>query len=260
MILDRILERTRRDLEQRKLERPPESLPDRHAPPPGGFREALAGPGLAVIAEIKKASPSAGIIRESFVPGELAAAYRDAGVAAISCLTDEPFFQGALEHLREAKAEAGLPFLRKDFVVDEYQIDEAVAYGADAILLIVAALTLDQLTRLRAAAEERGLDALIEAHTLEEARIALDAGATILGVNNRNLRTFEVDLGTTRDVARELDLADVVLISESGIRTTEDLKIVRGWGAHAVLVGERLMRQDDVAAAARQLVEAGRSL
>jgi len=261
LTLDRILERTRLDLAARKAAAPATALPPRPCGEArGAFSAALARPGLSVIAEIKRASPSAGLIREDFDVVALARAYADAGVAAISCLTDEPFFGGKLEYLRQAKLASGVPLLRKDFIVDEYQLDEALAYGADAVLLIVAALEPPELSRLRQAAIDRGLDTLVEAHTVEEARIALDHGCRILGVNNRDLKSFTVDIETTRRVAEAIGDGDHLLVSESGIRQVEDLATVRAWGADAVLVGERFMRMPDVAAAAQEFVRAGEAL
>lgn len=261
MILDQILQRTKEDLEDRRHRVPVSCLPPRSgAPPDGRFLAALQGPGLSVIAEIKRASPSAGRIRPDFDVSSLARAYREAGVAAISCLTDGPFFQGSLEHLREARAAVDTPLLRKDFVIDEYQLDEAIAYGADAVLLIVAALEPRALLRLRTAAVDRGLDVLVESHTAAEARVAVDCGCRILGINNRDLQTFTVNLETTRLVVESLGDPRPVIVSESGIRSREDLERVRSWGADAVLVGERFMREEDVARAATEFVAAGRVL
>jgi indole-3-glycerol phosphate synthase len=207
------------------------------------FRNALRRPGgdVAVIAEIKKASPSAGLIAEVFEPSEIAENYENAGADAISVLTDAPFFQGALEHLVEARAAVALPVLRKDFVVDETQIAEAAAAGADAILLIVAALDQKQLVDFSAAAAKYQVDALIEVHTREELKRALDAGAQIIGINNRDLTTFDVDLSVTEKLSEEVP-DDVVLVSESGIKTPEDVARVKASGVDAILVGEALMR------------------
>jgi len=202
---------------------------------------------LAVIAEVKKASPSAGVIAPSFDPVAIAKAYEAAGANAISVLTDEDYFHGHLSHLSLVRREVALPVLRKDFILDEIQIHEAVVAGADAVLLIVAALDQAQLTDLLDAATAFQLDALVEVHDLDELERALDCGALLLGINNRNLHTFTVDLRTTEQLSQELP-PDVVLISESGIRTAADAAKVRSWGADAILVGEALMRSGDVGA------------
>jgi indole-3-glycerol phosphate synthase len=208
-----------------------------------GFASALQrGPGqLALIAEIKKASPSAGVIVESFDPLEIAKNYARAGVDAISVLTDEKFFQGHLSYLALIREAVSPPLLRKDFVLEEIQILEAAAAGADAILLIVAALPQEQLVALLEAAEIYQLDVLVEVHTLAELESALETTAKIIGINNRNLATFEIDLGVTEKLSE--DVPDgIVLVSESGIRTAEDLARIRACGVDAVLIGEALMR------------------
>jgi indole-3-glycerol phosphate synthase len=207
------------------------------------FRAALKrGDGeVAVIAEIKKASPSAGLIAESFDPTAIAKDYERGGAAAISVLTDAQFFRGSLQNLTDVRGAVSLPVLRKDFILDEIQIAEAGAAGADAILLIVAALEQKQLIDLANAAAKYQLDALVEVHALEELERALDAGAEIIGINNRNLATFDVDLGVTERLSEEVP-NDVVLISESGIKSAKDVARARACGADAVLVGEALMR------------------
>ncbi|MFV1995602.1 MAG: indole-3-glycerol phosphate synthase TrpC [Verrucomicrobiales bacterium] len=203
------------------------------------------GGSLGVIAEIKKASPSAGIIAEHFDPETIAAAYERAGASAISVLTDEKYFLGALSHLTVVRQKVSIPVLRKDFIVHEAQVFEAVVAGADAILLIVAALDQQELVRLLETAHTYQLDVLVEVHDLEELDRALDTDARIIGINNRDLATFEVDLETTRELSEEID-AETILVSESGIRSGEDAALVREWGADAILVGEALMRADDV--------------
>jgi indole-3-glycerol phosphate synthase len=261
LILDRILATTRETVAASRRAVPSSRLPLRTVPLRAGvFASALRGPGVSVVAEIKRKSPSKGLIREDFDPSALARAYAEAGVAAISCLTDVPYFGGSLEHLALVKRETDIPLLRKDFIVDDYQLDEAVAYGADAVLLIVAALGARELASLLAEAGERGLSAVVEAHTVDEARLAIDAGAQAIGVNNRDLRTFEVDLAVTERVAASLPAGERVLVSESGIGGPEDLARLAGCGVDAVLVGESLMRATDVRAAAASLVAAGRSL
>jgi len=208
-----------------------------------GFAAALRqGEGkVALIAEIKKASPSAGIIAQHFDPVGIATNYARAGVDAISVLTDEPFFQGHLDHLRLVRAAVAQPLLRKDFILDPIQIMEAAAAGADAILLIVAALDQHQLVALLETAALYQLDVMVEVHTLPELDRALDTEATIIGVNNRDLRTFEIDLSVTETLSEQIP-KEITLVSESGIRTAEDLARVKACGVDAVLIGEALMR------------------
>ena len=207
------------------------------------FQSALQrnGDQLAVIAEVKKASPSAGVISHSFNPIGIAEDYELNGASAISVLTDRKFFRGDLEHLTDVRSAVSLPLLRKDFILDEIQIAESVANGADAILLIVAALDQSGLVDLLKSAAEYKIDALVELHTAEELHRALDAGAKIVGINNRNLATFEVDLGVTEKLCREVP-DEIILISESGIKTPNDVARVKGCGVDAILVGEALMR------------------
>ena len=203
------------------------------------------GPSLALIAEVKRASPSAGLIAADFDPAAIASRYQAAGADAISVLTDEPFFQGHLDHLLAVRRAVDLPVLRKDFVLDEVQIYEAAVAGADAILLIVAALSQDELIRLHDVATACQLDALVEVHTLAELDRALDTDARIIGINNRDLTTFKVDLAVTETLSEQVP-PGVLLVSESGIRTAEDSRRLRACGADAILVGEALMRSDDV--------------
>jgi indole-3-glycerol phosphate synthase len=209
------------------------------------FRSALQlGDGkLAVIAEIKKASPSAGVIAESFSPIEIAKNYERNGANAISILTDTKFFQGKLQDLKDVRRAVSVPLLRKDFVLDEIQIAESAANDADAILLIVAALEQEQLGELLRATAAFQLDALVEVHTREELNRALDAGAKIIGINNRNLATFDVDLAVTEELCRYVP-DEIVLISESGIKTPQDVARMKACGTDAILVGEALMRGD----------------
>lgn len=227
----------------------------------GGLRDESEGEGygsleLAVIAEVKKASPSAGIIAEDFDPVAIARAYAGAGASAISVLTDEKYFQGHLSYLASIREAVDLPLLRKDFVLHEVQVHEAAAHGADAILLIVAALEQEQLVRLHDCARQCQLDVLVEIHDLEEMERALDCGARIIGINNRDLRSFEVDLGTTERLSEEAG-PDVILVSESGIHTGSDAARIKTWGADAILVGEALMRAKNKAATMEQLKCAG---
>ncbi|HSP45427.1 MAG TPA: indole-3-glycerol phosphate synthase TrpC [Chthoniobacterales bacterium] len=208
-----------------------------------GFTSALQlGEGkLALIAEVKKASPSAGIIAESFDPVAVAKNYAGAGVDAISVLTDRHFFQGHLSYLEMIRAAVPQPLLRKDFTLDPLQIMEAAAGGADAILLIVAALNQEQLNFLLETAVTYQLDALVEVHTLAELERALETSAQLIGINNRNLATFEIDLSVTEELSEEVP-EEIVLVSESGIRTAEDLARIKACGVDAVLIGEALMR------------------
>jgi indole-3-glycerol phosphate synthase len=219
------------------------------------FYEALQADdgALALIAEVKKASPSAGTIAEDFNPLVVAKQYEAAGASAISVLTDNKYFQGNLKYLTQIRREVAIPVLRKDFIVHEVQIHEAVVAGADAVLLIVAALEQDELVHLLEEAHTFQLDVLVEVHDRNELDRALDTDARIIGVNNRNLRTFDVDLHATEELSEEVP-DDVVLVSESGIKTPGDARRVLGWGANAILVGESLMRADDVSALAQQLI------
>ncbi|MGA3170114.1 MAG: indole-3-glycerol phosphate synthase TrpC [Chthoniobacteraceae bacterium] len=219
------------------------------------FRQAIdRGPeSLGLIAEVKKASPSAGVIAQAFDPVQIARAYQSAGANAISVLTDEPFFQGSLSHLTKVRAAVDLPVLRKDFILHESQIYEAAVAGADAILLIVAALDQPDLERLLALAVDLQLDALVEVHTLDELDRALQTDATIIGINNRNLATFQVDLNTTQELAEQVP-DDITLVSESGIKTPEDTRLLLDCGCNAILVGETLMRAADVHAAVEDLL------
>ena len=210
-----------------------------------GALEGHGGRTLGLIAEVKRASPSAGLIAPDFDPVRTATRYEAAGANAISVLTDEKFFQGHLDDLRAVRDAVDLPILRKDFVLEDTQIYEAAVAGADAILLIVAALTQDELVSLLDVAAACQLDALVEVHTLEELDRALDTDAQLIGINNRNLVTFQVDLATTETLSEQVP-SGILLVSESGIRTAEDSRRLRACGADAILVGETLMRSDDV--------------
>lgn len=217
------------------------------------FRAALESSKPAVIAEIKKASPSKGVFSHSFDPASIARAYESGGASALSVLTDQQYFQGSLADLQSARSATQLPVLRKDFIIDEAQIAEAFSAGADAILLIAAALDVKRLQALREFAESLGLDVLVESHNEEELRCTLDSGATIIGVNNRNLQTFEVTLETSIRLA-EMIPSHVLKVSESGIHTHADVERLMKFGYTVFLVGERLMTTPDPAAALRELL------
>ena len=210
----------------------------------GAIRARIDAGATAVIAEIKKASPSKGVIREDFRPAEIAAAYERAGAACLSVLTDRPFFQGAPEYLVAARAACRLPVLRKDFLVDAWQVYEARAMGADAILLIAAALDLGAMREMEALAAELGLAVLVEVHNAAELEVALELSTPLIGVNNRNLRTFEVSLQTTLNLLARIPAGRVV-VTESGILTPDDVARMRAHAVHAFLVGEAFMRVPD---------------
>ena len=252
-VLDEILATTREDVERRRRERPAATLDAAPGRRPHAFRDALAGPGLAIIAEHKRRSPSAGVIRAGSTVAQVAAAYERGGAAAMSVLTEERHFDGSLEDLREARAACGLPLLRKDFIVDDYQLREAAWAGADAVLLIVAALAPEELRALHEQAAADGLDVLVEVHDEAELDVALRAGARIVGVNNRDLRDFSVEVERTFTLLERIP-ENVVVVSESGIWTPAHLARLRRAGVHAALVGERLMREDDPAAALAELL------
>ncbi|RLC29406.1 MAG: indole-3-glycerol phosphate synthase TrpC [Deltaproteobacteria bacterium] len=223
------------------------------------FKTALsAAERINLIAEIKFASPSAGLIREKTDPAAIGTMYEKAGASAISLLTDEKFFGGNLEHLIPLKSAVGLPVLRKDFIIDEIQVRESLISGADAILLIVRILSGQQLKELLAAARESGLAVLTEIHNLAELDTALDSGAEIIGINNRNLDTFEVDIRTTLKIAPRIP-DDRLAVSESGIFTGQDIHLIKSRAVRAVLVGTAIMKSDHPAEKIRELVSAGRA-
>lgn len=224
-----------------------------------GFVQALLRPAqgsVGLIAEVKKASPSAGVIRPDFNPVKIAVEYEEAGASCLSVLTDEKFFQGSLDYLRAIRRAVRLPLLRKDFIIDERQILQAAEWGADCILLIVAILDDRQLRHFRELAEGAGLAALVEVHDEAELKRALDTGATFIGVNNRDLKVFQVDLGTTERLAAQIPGlgSERVLVAESGIHKREDVARLEACGASAILVGESLMREQDIGAKVAELL------
>jgi indole-3-glycerol phosphate synthase len=219
---------------------------------PRDFAGALRGQGLAVIAEMKQRTPTMGVLADDYKPADLARAYSDGGASAISVLTHMAGFGGRPEHIESARVATNLPILRKDFITDPYEIGEARGAGADAVLLIVAALDPAELRRLLAVVRSRGISALVEVHDENETRVAIEAGAEVVGVNHRDLRTFDVDLGLTGRL-RPLIPHTVPLVAESGIHSVEDARRMRESGADAILVGEMLMRAADPVACLREL-------
>ncbi|MEZ5835344.1 MAG: indole-3-glycerol phosphate synthase TrpC [Geminicoccaceae bacterium] len=258
-VLERICARKREHVAERKAETALSSLEARirDVERPRGFKHALrqcAGSGRpALIAEIKKASPSKGLIRSDFDPPFLARAYRDGGAACLSVLTDEPFFQGHDLYLGAAREASGLPVLRKDFMIDPYQIAEARAIGADCILLIMACLDDGLAAELNGAAGHYGMDVLVEVHDRAELDRALALDNDLIGVNNRNLKTLSIDLATTEQLAPHIP-ATHLMVAESGLYSNVDLKRMQKVGASCFLVGESLMRQKDVTAATKKLL------
>lgn len=248
-ILDQLAEKTRERIAEQKKQISPEKmheLADKKAAESGvpSFLNALKKPGMSFICEVKKASPSKGLIAPDFPYLQIAKEYEAAGADAISCLTEPHWFLGSDEYLKEITAAVNIPVLRKDFTIDEYMVDQARVFGASAVLLICAILTPDEIKRYKARTEELGMNALIEAHNAEEIRAAISCGAKIIGVNNRNLKDFTVD---TENTKRLIDLIppETVFVSESGIKTASDVAQIAGLGAEAVLIGETLMRAAD---------------
>lgn len=243
MILDTIVERKREEVAVLKMKgiQPPETAID----PPRGFMQALIdAPGVAIIAEAKKASPSKGVIAPDFDPVQIAVNYKQGGAQAMSVLTDVDFFQGSIEYIPLVRNTVDLPVLRKEFIIDPLQIEEAVAFGADAILLIAAILGTNELREFRLQAEESGLDVLVEVHNELELEKTLTAGSGLIGINNRNLNDFTVDLATTFRLQRQIP-AEIPLVSESGISSREDMLRLREAGITAALIGESLMRSSE---------------
>ncbi len=257
-ILDTIIAHKHTEVQERQAKVTQSEVVARAAsvPPPRDFLAALQTPNIGpvtLIAEVKKASPSAGVIRADFDPITIAKEYEAAGASCLSVLTDEKFFQGHDTYLEAIRATTSLPIIRKDFVVDDWQLYESRALGADAVLLIVAALSPAQIADYQAIAHEMGMAALVEVHTEAEMEVALRANATLIGINSRDLNTFVTDLGTVGRLAAMVP-RDVTLVAESGLKTPADVKRVAAAGAKAILVGETLMRSDDIGAAARTLL------
>ena len=264
--LRRICAETRADVARRKALTGLEAMRARahasvHTDPPRGFgaalMQAVAEGRLGLIAEIKKASPSGGLIRADFDPAALARAYQEGGATCLSVLTDAPFFQGHPDHLKAAREAVGLPVLRKDFVLDPWQVYESRALGADCVLIILAALTDEQAVELEALARSLDMDVLAEVHDRRELDRALGLQTKLIGINNRNLKTLRTDVSVTETLALQVP-PDRFLISESGMRSHDDLRRLAALGVGAFLVGETLMRERDVAAATRALLGAAR--
>lgn len=256
-LLATIVAATRRIVEVRQEREPLAALTRRaegRQARAGRLRTELSrGDRLNVIAECKRRSPSKGVLRENYDPVAIARGYVDAGAAALSILTEPTFFDGSLEHLEAVRREVDVPLLRKDFIVSQYQVIEARAAGADALLLIVAALSQAELTTLLTQTAEQGLDALVEVHNAEELARAADAGAQIIGVNNRNLRTLDVDVRVSEQLLSRMP-REAIAVSESGLRTADDLVRLRQLGYRAFLVGERFMAAADPGAALKELL------
>lgn len=256
MILDTIIANKKQELAETKRQAPFAEIKSKalDSGPTRGFGKALSGgDAVRLIAEVKKASPSKGVIREDFDPVGIARIYEDSGASCLSVLTEKKFFQGELEYLDRIRKVIGLPLLRKDFIIDEYQIHEARAAGADAILLIAACLDRLQIEDYLGVAERLGLDVLVESHTYKELDMSLLAGAMIVGINNRDLATFSVSLQTTLDLIKDIP-DDRTVVSESGIKTRDDIAMLHQAGVDAVLVGESLMREKDIGKKVKELL------
>ena len=257
-LLATIVAATRRSVEVREAAEPRADLERRagyRSMRPGAFQAALSRPDrINVIAECKRRSPSRGVLRENYDPVAIATGYAEAGAAAISVLTEPTFFDGSLDHLQAVRGAVEVPILRKDFIVSEYQLLEARAAGADAVLLIVAALRPIELKVLHDHAQQLALDVLVEVHEATELAIAVDVGAKIVGVNNRNLRTLEVDVNASEALVADIP-KDVVAVSESGLKSPSDVIHLRGRGYRAFLIGERFMSQPDPGGQLQQLLE-----
>ena len=259
MILTEIVEQKREEIENSKSRISQEELlrkikKSSAGKRPNAFKHAIDKPHkIHLIAEVKKASPSAGLIRKDFDPLKIALAYEANGASAISVLTDKKFFRGSLSHLKEIKKNVSLPVLRKDFIIDEFQIYESIAAGADAVLLIADLVSAEDLKKFIDIGRQFNIDFLVEAHTEEDVKKAAGAGCEIIGINNRDLHTFKVDVNTTTRLLKIMPEGKVA-VSESGISTKEDISYLRSLGVNAVLVGEALMRSEDIGAKMRELM------
>ncbi|MGB2706029.1 MAG: indole-3-glycerol phosphate synthase TrpC [Candidatus Omnitrophota bacterium] len=256
MILSKIINEKRKEIEASRLTMPDEKLKELASKIyiKSSFKRNVARPHhINLIAELKKASPQKGIIRGDFNPLKIALTYQAGGAGALSVLTDERFFEGRLKTLKELKERVTLPLLRKDFIIDEYQIYESLYWGADAILLIADILTEEELARFYRIAKDLGMDVLVEVHNEEDVEKALKSGASIIGINNRDLNTFRVDLAVTQRLVRLIP-ENKVKISESGIKTYEDVMFLKSLGINAVLIGEAFMEADDIAAKMREIM------
>ena len=255
MILDEIVEKRKEQLQREMDNFPLEDMKEMALNSKNknhGFKEALQKDELSIIAEVKKASPSKGVIAEDFRPVETALAYEEAGAAAISCLTEEHYFKGGSKYFADIRAKVDLPMLRKDFIIDPYQIYEAKVLGADAVLLIAAILSEEKMKEFYELAKSLGLDCLAEVHNEKELEQTIACKCDIIGINNRNLKTFEVDLNTTSKLAPKIPY-EAVLVSESGMMTKEDLLNVRKQGADGALIGEAFMRADNIQETMKEL-------
>jgi indole-3-glycerol phosphate synthase len=257
MILDDILADKIPEIENRKRKTPLEEIKKlvKEQPAALDFAVALKGDRIKIIAEVKKASPSKGIIRADFNPVDIALTYARNGAASISVLTDEKYFMGSLDYLKDIRnaLDRPIPLLRKDFILDEYQVYEARAAGADAVLLITAILEWEKLSRLLNLSRSLGMHCLVEVHDESELEIALNTGAGIIGINNRDLRTFETDLKVTERLSR-LVPGDKITVSESGIKDRHDMEKLKNWNIDAVLIGESLMKSADIASAMKEFL------
>lgn len=256
MILSRIIEEKRKVVDEAKKAKPLGDLIKeiKSLSVRSSFKKNISRPHhINLIAEIKKTSPSKGILRGDFNPVKIAITYQANGASAISVLTDERFFEGRLEYIPKVRGNVSIPILRKDFFIDEYQIYETVASGAEAILLIPEILSMAQISKFYNLATELGLDCLVEVHNEEDIEKALAIGATIIGINNRDLHTFKVDLGVTQRLIRLIP-QNKVIVSESGIKGYEDIMFLKSLGINAVLIGEAFMEADDIAAKMREMM------
>ncbi len=258
MILQKIIADVKLRLEEQKRSLPLAELKEMaiKQSAPLKLAAALKGKSVKLVAEVKKASPSAGVIRQDFNPAEIAKIYADGGASAISVLTEEDNFQGSLKYLKDIRSaldDRGIPLLRKDFIIDPYQVYQSRAYGADSLLLIAAALEPNELLDLLSLSHYLGMQCLVEAHNGDELAVAVESGAEIIGINNRNLKTFVVDINTTERL-KALIPWDRVVVSESGIKNRQDMQKLGDWGIDAALVGETLMAAPDIAAGMRELL------